>query len=142
MSQFQVGGSVVEGILKEADVSAEYAVESLMKKDSLEIDDTDRALIGSHVASCQARHILIVHGTDTMAQTAAGLETIRDKTIVLTGAMQPAKQRSSDARFNIGFAMAAVQTLPAGVYIAMNGQVFESGAVRKNRQAGRFEKTD
>lgn len=84
--------------------------------------------------------MIITHGTDTMAETAAALSDIGDKTIVLFGAMQPARMRRSDAVFNLGFAMAAATLLEPGIYIAMNGEVFEAGKVRKNLRAGRFER--
>ena len=96
------------------------------------------ALIGLAVAACSPS---AETGTDTMADTAAVLSGLKDKTIVLTGAMQPARMRRTDAVFNVGFAWAAVQLLPPGVYIAMNGEVFEAGAVRKNLKAQRFERT-
>ena len=142
LSEFQIGEPTVGGILSEAGVSFDYAIESLMKKDSLEITDADRELIRTKVMASDAQHILITHGTDTMAQTASELSDIADKTIVLTGAMQPARFRDTDAIFNIGFAAASAQTLPAGVYLAMNGQVFEAGKVQKNRGAQRFEKSE
>ena len=110
-----------------------------MQKDSLEMTDTDRQTIRNQVQNCRHNRILITHGTDTLADTARALKDIKNKTVVLTGAMQPARLRSTDAIFNVGFAVSAVQTLPPGVYITMNGRVFEAGKVRKNRQAGRFE---
>ena len=112
-----------------------------MRKDSLEMTDEDRVLVREAVTACGSKRILITHGTDTMAETAQALSSMNDKTIVLTGAMQPARMRRSDSVFNIGFAWAAVQLLPPGVYIAMNGEVFEAGAVRKNLKAQRFERT-
>ncbi|MDF1764425.1 MAG: asparaginase domain-containing protein [Oleibacter sp.] len=139
LSEFQIGDSMVEQILGDAGVTFDYSIESLMKKDSLEINDVDRELIRFKVESSNAQHILITHGTDTMAQTAAVLQGVENKTIVLTGAMQPARFRTTDAIYNVGFAIAATQTLAAGVYIAMSGQVFEAGHVRKNRAEGRFE---
>lgn len=142
LSEFQIGEPTVGGILSDAGVSFDYAIESLMKKDSLEITDADRELIRTKVMASDARHILITHGTDTMAQTASVLSDLADKTIVLTGAMQPARFRDTDAIFNIGCAIGALQSQPAGVYLAMNGQVFEAGKVQKNRDAQRFEKTE
>jgi L-asparaginase len=111
-----------------------------MRKDSLELTDADRQTILEAVKASASQRILITHGTDTMAQTAEVLKSVADRTIVLTGAMQPARMRRSDATFNIGFAWAAVSLLPAGVYIAMNGEVFEAGSVRKNLAAQRFER--
>ena len=116
-----------------------YVIHSLMQKDSLEITDDDRQIIHDAVAGDQASQILITHGTDTMVQTAETLRNITDKCIVLCGSMQPARMRESDASFNIGAAIMAVQCLGPGVYIVMNGQVFTAGQVRKNRQARRFE---
>ena len=138
LSEFQVGASPLDAILSEANVSIDYALTSLMKKDSLELDDADRAVVRDAVLTCEAKHVLITHGTDTMAETASRLRDIADKTIVLTGAMQPARLRSTDAIFNVGYAIAATQLQQPGVYIAMNAQVFPAGQVRKDRAAGRF----
>lgn len=139
LSEFKVGDSTVAETFREAGVVFEYAIESLMKKDSLELTDADRETIYSKVAACACSRIIITHGTDTMTLTAERLAAIPAKTIVLTGAMQPARLRATDAIFNIGFAAAAVQAFPAGIYIAMNGQVFAAAKVRKNRGLGRFE---
>lgn len=138
LSEFQVGESPLDAILREANVTLEYQLTSLMKKDSLELTDEDRELIYAAIETSPAQHILVTHGTDTMARTAARLQEISDKTVVLTGAMQPARLRSTDAIFNVGFAIAAARLQPPGVYIAMNGQVFEAGHVRKDRAEGRF----
>lgn len=138
LSEFQVGESPLEAILREANVNLDFELTSLMKKDSLELTDADRDEIHASVSASAAYHILITHGTDTMAETAKRLIGIPDKTIVLTGAMQPARLRSTDAIFNVGFAIAAARSQPSGVYIAMNGHVFEAGHVRKDRAEGRF----
>ena len=138
LSEFQVGASPLDAILSEANVSLDYALTSLMKKDSLELTDVDRDIIRDAVTGCEANNILITHGTDTMAKTAEALQEIGDKTVVLTGAMQPARLRSTDAIFNVGFAIAAARMRAPGVYIAMNGRVFEAGKVRKDRGAGQF----
>ena len=112
----------------------------LLHKDSLDLTDADRDLIVDKVRSLPGERFLITHGTDTMLQTAALLESrIRDKVMVLVGAMQPALIRNSDAFFNIGFAFCAVQLLGPGAYVAMNGRVFRPREARKNRQLGRFE---
>src|SRR5690554_5977519 len=126
-------------LLKEARVGFDYAIESLIKKDSPELNDTDRELIHARVAACPHEHVLITHGTDTMTVTAAALADIDNKVIVLTGAMQPARFRDSDAAFNIGLAIGALNTCQPGVYIAMSGRVFAADGVRKNRLAGKFE---
>ncbi|WP_417544884.1 asparaginase domain-containing protein [Marinobacter sp.] len=140
-SEFEIGESLVPELLVESNIHKGYSLQALLRKDSLEMTDEDRAQVLEAVTSCDSHRILITHGTDTMPETAQTLSSLSDKTIVLTGAMQPARMRRSDAVFNIGFAWAAVQLLPPGVYIAMNGEVFEAGAVRKNLKAQRFERT-
>jgi len=116
------------------------AIRTLMMVDSLEMTDADRALITEQVKHTREKRIVITHGTDTMEVTAQVLgRTIVDKTIVLTGAMVPYKFGSSDGLFNLGSALAFVQILPPGVYIAMNGRVFPWNNVRKNKKTGVFE---
>ncbi len=141
LSEYKIGEPVVNGILKEALANFSYEIESIIKKDSLEITDEDRDKIFDHVNAEGCPHILITHGTDTMIDTAQRLQGISDKTIVLTGAMQPARFRKTDAIFNIGYAIAAAQHLPVGVYLAMNGQIFSPEAVQKNRAEAQFEAT-
>ncbi len=115
-------------------------VRTLMMVDSLDMTEDDRRLIAEHCASAPESRIVITHGTDTMVETAAILAgRAGNKTIVLTGAMVPYKFGSSDGLFNLGSAIAFVQTLPAGVYIAMNGRCFAWNNVRKNRDKGVFE---
>ena len=120
-------------------------VTTLMLKDSLEMTAGDRAAIVENCRTAQENCIVITHGTDTMADTARelaaamGHNTLGNKTIVLTGAMIPYAFGSSDGLFNLGSALSFVQTLPAGVYIAMNGKYFNWDNVRKNRTLGRFE---
>ncbi len=138
-SEYQVGDPGIVEVLHEANVAFEYEVESLMRKDSLDLTDEDRSLIRERVAAESASHILITHGTDTMIETANELTDIEGKTIVLTGSMQPARLKVSDAAFNVGAAAVAVQTLPAGVYVVMNGCVFDPRTARKNRAQQRFE---
>lgn len=139
LSEYQIGEPVAAELLVQGRVGFGYAVESLMKKDSLELDDVDRTLIHDKIKACSHERILITHGTDTMTVTAAGLADIDGKVIVLTGAMQPARFRDSDALFNLGLAIGALNTCQPGVYIAMSGQVFPADGVRKNLLAGRFE---
>ena len=141
LSQFEVGESVVQHILTEGLVDLEYDVVSLFQKDSLEIDDTDRKVLLDYIAADDATRYVITHGTDTMPETAAVLSDLEGKTIVLTGALTPARFKTTDAVFNVGMAVAAAQVAEPGVYIAMSGQVFEAGAVRKNRAENRFEAT-
>lgn len=138
-SDYEVGGPTISKIFMDAHVGFEYSIEPLMRKDSLDMDDDDRALIRNQSESCPHRHILITHGTDTMPVTAGALSNIQDKVIVLTGSMTPARFEASDAEFNIGCAVGALLSQPPGVYIAMNGLVFDGNRVRKNRRAGRFE---
>jgi L-asparaginase len=139
-SDFTIGDTLLSELLTEANIHDGYSLRELMRKDSLEITDEDRDFIASAVGQTSAQRILITHGTDTMTQTAQALKDVTGKTVVLFGAMQPARMRRSDAVFNLGFAWAAVSLLPEGVYIAMNGEVFEAGAVRKNLKAKRFER--
>jgi L-asparaginase len=118
-------------------------VETLMMIDSLQMTAGHRELVLARCLATEASRIVITHGTDTMEQTAAVLgETVRGKTIVLTGAMVPYQFGSSDGMFNLGTALAFVQTLAPGVYVAMNGKCFPWNAVRKNREAGVFESTE
>ena len=139
-SEFAVGDSLLPELLEEANVTVLWQVSGLLRKDSLELTDDDRQLVRDAVAACPEDRVIITHGTDTMAETATTLGGIPGKTIVLFGAMQPARMRRSDAVFNLGFAVAAVALLPPGVYVTMNGEVFEAGNVRKNLKAGRFER--
>lgn len=139
ISAYQVGEPQVEAVFRAANVAFEYEIVPLMRKDSLEMSDEDRKRLREAVVSDSATHVLITHGTDTMAQTAEALQGIPEKTIVLTGAMAPARFHDSDATFNIGYAVGVLSVLPFGSYIAMNGHVFPAGTVRKNREAHCFE---
>ena len=141
LSQFEIGESMLEHTLREGLVEFDWDVVTLLKKDSLEMTDDDRRMIREHIAGDDATHYVITHGTDTMPETAEALMGLDGRTIVLTGALTPARFRTTDAVFNVGMAVAAVQCLDPGVYIAMSGQIFEAGAVRKNRAANRFEAT-
>ena len=139
LSDYQIGDPQIEWIIQQAGVNFDYSVRSVLKKDSLDMNNDDRQQIKAAVEKCQETRIIITHGTDTMVETAKVLSSIPGKTIILTGAMQPARFRDSDAIFNTGFAIAAVQLLSPGTHIAMNGRIFTPESVRKNRQAGRFE---
>ena len=139
LSQFEVGESQVEHILREGLVQFDYEIVSLLQKDSLEITAADRTKLRHYIENDDASLYIVTHGTDTMAETAEALQGLDDKTIVLTGALTPARFRTTDAIFNVGMAVAAVQVAPPGVYIAMSGQVFPAGEVRKNRSENRFE---
>ena len=126
-------------VLQEAHATFEADVESVLRKDSLDMTDEDRLLIRRKIEADPCSRIVVTHGTDTMIQTARMLQGIPGKTIVLTGSMQPARFKSTDAAFNVGVAIGALQVLPPGVYIAMNGQVFDPEKTRKNVAESRFE---
>ena len=141
-SEYSIGEPCISSILDEGNVTSEFRIKSVLKKDSLDINQKERELIKKSVIECEEEKIIIIHGTDTMVETAKFLEEIKDKTIVLTGSMQPARFKKTDAIFNSGFAFAAVLSLENGVYIAMNGKIFNSSNVRKNIDLGRFEGKD
>ena len=141
-SEYSIGDPCITSILDEGNVNSDYRIQSILKKDSLDITSKERQIIKNSVQECEEERIIIIHGTDTMVETAKSLEDIKDKTIVLTGAMQPARFKKSDAIFNSGFALAAVQILENGVYITMNGMVFRSDNVKKNIDLGKFETKD
>jgi L-asparaginase len=141
-SDYQIGEPQIGRILDELGVAFRFTVIPILRKDSLHIDAGDRELIRSTIAAQPVRHVLLTHGTDTMVETARVLASIPDKTIVLTGALNPARFRGSDADFNVGTAVGAVQSLPPGVYIAMNGRIWDPQRVRKNVSANRFEPID
>lgn len=138
-SEFQIGDSLVKDLLREANVTVEFDVMSVLKKDSLDMTKEDRIAIRKAIEADPGDRFLVTHGTDTMRDTADVLKGIPGKVIVLTGAMQPARFRNTDAVFNIGCAFTAVQTLKPGVYIVMNGNVFEADKCKKNRAKSCFE---
>jgi L-asparaginase len=138
-SSFQVGDPQIHDLLKEANLTLELQVTPLLRKDSLEMTEIDREAIRNAIAASSNARIVVTHGTDTMIKTALELLGIKGKTIVLTGSMQPARFRSTDALFNVASALTAVQTLPEGVYIAMNGRIFDPRKSRKNVAENRFE---
>ena len=138
-SDYQIGDPQIGRILEELGVTFRFTVIPILRKDSLHLTDADRALIKQTILAQPAKHVLVTHGTDSMVETGRVLADIHDKTIVMTGALNPARFRGSDAEFNIGTAVGAVQCLPAGVYIAMNGRIWDPAKVRKNVAANRFE---
>lgn len=138
-SDYQVGDPQTGGVLERANVVIEYEVESILRKDSLDLTEQDRKLIRQTVESSPEDHIVITHGTDTMIETAKALQGVKGKTIVLTGSMYPARFRDSDAVLNIGCAITAAQILKPGVYIAMNGRIFDPLSAHKNVELNRFE---
>lgn len=130
----------LDELLQKGRCMAPTNIQTVMMIDSLEMNDTHRTTIALHCNSCTEDKIIITHGTDTMTHTAEFLaEKVKNKTVVLTGAMIPIKFGSSDGLFNLGCAIAFVQALPSGVYVAMNGRVFTAGNVRKNKETGSFE---
>ncbi|MEC3910469.1 asparaginase domain-containing protein [Sphingobium sp. CR2-8] len=141
LSDYQVGETVMAKLLEVARVKRPFRIEEVARKDSLELDATDRALIYARVAAAPERHIVITHGTDTMTDTAKELAAITDKTIVLVGALAPARFGESDASFNLGMAFATAQVAEPGVYITMSGSVFRADKVVKDRAKGAFVPT-
>ncbi len=136
---FQVGDSILHKILTDARVGFDFEILSILKKDSLDITTADRDLIRSAILSDPCEHFIVTHGTDTMVETAKHLQAIADKTIVLTGSLQPARFKETDAEFNLGAAISAVQILPNGIFIAMHGKIFHPDHVRKNQTLNCFE---
>jgi len=140
-STYEVGEPQIGEVLERSEVVFDYEIETLCQKDSLDLTEEDRQRIHDAIRNDEHRLFIVTHGTDTMAQTARMLQDIPDKVIVLTGASQPARFRGSNAIFNIGCAVAAVQTLSPGVYVAMNGRIFDADKVRKNPDTRRFQDT-
>lgn len=141
LSAYKIGEPMVKRMLEIANVAHPFRVVELLRKDSLDLTDQDRKALSETVAALDTNRIVITHGTDTMTDSAKALAGVTDKTIVFTGALSPARFAESDAMFNLGMAFAAVQILPAGVYVAMSGQVFRGDEVRKDRQHSRFVST-
>jgi len=143
-SDYKVGDPQIKTILDRVGATIDFNVIELFHKDSLELTQEDRDGIVGTAASIPAKRIIITHGTDTMVETAKALqEAVGDrKTVVLVGSLTPARFRETDAEFNIGVAVGAAQSLGPGVYLAMNGQIFDPARVTKNRAANRFESID
>jgi len=139
MSDYQIGEPQIGQILDHLQVGFEFEVKAIMRKDSLHFTAADRLAIHAAIAASDATHVLITHGTDTMVKTALTLTDIPGKTMVLTGALNPARFRDSDAVFNIGCAVGAVQALQHGSWIVMNGCIWDPHRVKKNRDKNRFE---
>ncbi len=143
LSQYQIGDSVVDRLLKTARVALPFRVQEVLRKDSLELTDDDRRTIADTVAAAPERRIVITHGTDTMTDTAQALagrmqDDAAGKAIVLVGALAPARFAESDASFNLGMAFATAQVAGPGVWIAMNGTIFDGTKVRKDRTVNSF----
>lgn len=137
-SKYEIGSPALTKILNQLPIHLNVEVTSLMAKDSLDMSDKDRALIKHAVEHCEEERIVITHGTDTMTDTAHAIGDQSGKIIVLTGSLQPAVFKESDALFNLGGALAAAQSLSPGIYIVMNGEVFNALKVRKDRENNRF----
>ena len=139
LSEYQIVDSGIPALLKEARVALPFRVVEVLRKDSLEFTDTDRLAVAQAAREAPETQIVITHGTDTMTETAKVLAAgVPGKTIVLTGALSPARFAETDAGFNLGMAFATAQVAAPGVWIAMSGQVFDGLRVRKDRDAGRF----
>jgi len=142
-SDYAVGDPQIRSILDRVGSTLSYVVIDLFHKDSLDLTAEDREKILEAAAASDTDQIVITHGTDSMVETALALISVaRSKTIVLVGSLTPARFRETDAEFNIGVAVGAVQSLPPGVYLAMNGRVFDPEKVRKNRGKNRFEDSE
>ncbi len=135
---FEITTPAVERILPRVNPTFEYQVITVLRKDSQEITDDDRQKIVDACAASQIDKIVITHGTDTMIETAAALATIPNKTIVITGSMRPEKFSDSDAPFNIGAAIGALNVLAPGVYITMNGRVHAWNKIDRDSTTGQF----
>jgi L-asparaginase len=138
-SAFEVGDPQIGEVLSRSDVGFQYTVQTLFKKDSLDLTDEDRLRLRDAIAADEHRHFIVTHGTDTMVETGKVLYGIPDKVVVLTGSVQPARFHDSNAIFDVGCAVAAVQLCPPGVYIVMNGRIFDATKARKNTELNRFE---
>lgn len=138
-SSFEIGDPQIGEVLQDANLTVDYEITPLLRKDSLDLDSADREKIKQAVVASRATQIVITHGTDTMIETAKYLKGVAGKTIVLTGAMQPARFRFTDAIYNIASAITAVQLLPEGVWVVMNGRCFDPEKSWKNVAMNRFE---
>ena len=138
-SNYEVGDPFVEELLHKMNVNISFKVKSLMRIDSLDMTDVHRKVILNYIINSNANNFLITHGTDSIVETAIYLKKILDKTIVLTGSLKPAIFIDNDAIFNVGSALTSAQILKKGVYIVINGQVFNPDNVRKNLEKNIFE---
>jgi L-asparaginase len=139
LSDYQIGPPAATEILQRVKVNFDFNVRQMISKDSLEMTDADRQEILMAVQAHNGKHVLITHGTDTMVDTGQLLKQATGKTVVIMGAMQPAIIKLTDADFNLGVAVAAVQTLSEGVYLCMNGRIYNVDRVVKNRAEEQFQ---
>lgn len=137
---FEIDEPAFDRILKRAQVNLDYEVISALRKDSTDVTDADRLKLKNFIKDSGHNRIVITHGSDTLIETARFMENLGGKTIVLTASFLPEAFKDSDADFNLGMAVAAVQSLKAGSYIAMNGQLFDADNCKKNEENGKFEK--
>jgi L-asparaginase len=138
LSQYQITDTIVARLLEVARVKLPFEIIEVLRKDSLELNDEDRARLVAAARAAKFDRIVITHGTDTMTTSAAALSVVTGKRIVLVGALTPARFAESDAAFNLGMAFATAQLVPPGVYITMNGTVFPANQVMKDRDKGAF----
>jgi L-asparaginase len=139
LSDYKIGPPAATEILQRVKVNFDYDVSQMISKDSLDMTDADREEILVAVQAHPANHVIITHGTDTMVATGQVLKQALGKTIVIMGAMQPAIMKLTDADFNLGVAVAAVQALQEGVYLCMNGRIYDVDKVSKNRAQSQFQ---
>jgi L-asparaginase len=139
LSDYKIGPPAATEILQRVKVNFDYDVSQMISKDSLDMTDADREEILVAVQAHPANHVIITHGTDTMVATGQVLKQASGKTVVIMGAMQPAIMKLTDADFNLGVAVAAVQALPEGVYLCMNGRIYDVDKVSKNRAQAQFQ---
>jgi L-asparaginase len=139
LSEYHIGAPAASEILQRVKANFDYDVTQIISKDSLDMTDEDRREILSEVQTHPGEHVIITHGTDTMVDTGQVLKAVTGKTIVIMGAMAPAIMKLTDADFNLGVAVAAVQALPQGVYLCMNGRIYNVDRVIKNRAEGQFQ---
>ena len=135
---FEIAEPAVKRILQKVNPNFDFEIIPLLKKDSLDITEEDRKKIHEACQKADSDKIVVTHGTDTIIETAKKLSDIKNKVIVLTGAMRPEKLSYSDASFNVGTAIGAINILKNGVYIAMNGRVYPSHNVKRNPKTGQF----
>ena len=135
---FEIAEPAVKRILQKANPNFDFEIISVLKKDSLDIREEDREKIYAACQNASSDKIIITHGTDTMIETAKKLSVIKNKTIILTGAMKPEKFSDSDASFSVGTAIGAINVLSNGVYIAMNGRIYPWNKVERNLETGQF----
>jgi len=135
---FEIRSPAIKRILKNVDANLEFEILSVLKKDSLDITDKDREKIFNVCKKVKTDKIIITHGTDTMIKTAKKLSSIKNKTIILTGSMRPEKFYNSDAPFNIGVSVGAINVLKKGIYVSMNGRIYPWNKVKRDLKSGMF----